>query len=410
MWIGILGALVLIGVAVLASENRRGIDLPLVARAFVLQVLIGVIVLYIPAGQQALGALAEGVQGIIGHAKAGADFLFGSLSRDGNLGFIFVVQVLPVIVFISALMSVLYYLNIMQRVVLVLGTALRWVVGSSRVVSLCAVANVFVGQTEAPLVVKPYLGRLSREQFFTVMCSGLASISGAILVGYSALGIELEYMIAASFMAAPGGLLMANLLVPVPKGDDSSDEAIRELNIYADGEKPANVFDAAAEGASTGVRLAVNIGAMLLAFIALISLANGLLSWLGSWVGLEGFTLDTIFSWVFAPLMYLMGVPWEEALAAGNLMGQKVVLNEFVAFVTMTEMQGDLSPQTLAISTFALCGFANLSSLAILIGGLGSLVPERRRDISTLGLKAVLAGSLSNLMSAAIAGLLLFGF
>lgn len=410
MWIGILGALVLIGVAVLASENRRGIDLPLVARAFVLQVLIGVVVLYIPAGQQALGALAEGVQGIIGHAKAGADFLFGSLSRDGNLGFIFVVQVLPVIVFISALMSVLYYLNIMQRVVLVLGTALRWVVGSSRVVSLCAVANVFVGQTEAPLVVKPYLGRLSREQFFTVMCSGLASISGAILVGYSALGIELEYMIAASFMAAPGGLLMANLLVPVPKGDDSSDEAIRELNIYADGEKPANVFDAAAEGASTGVRLAVNIGAMLLAFIALISLANGLLSWLGSWVGLEGFTLDTIFSWVFAPLMYLMGVPWEEALAAGNLMGQKVVLNEFVAFVTMTEMQGELSPQTLAISTFALCGFANLSSLAILIGGLGSLVPERRRDISTLGLKAVLAGSLSNLMSAAIAGLLLFGF
>ncbi len=406
MAIGFVGIVVLLIAAVLMSENRKGINLRIVGSAFGLQVLIAVVVLYVPLGRQALAGLASGVQGIIEHAKEGTNFLFGELST--NMGFIFVIQVLPIIIFISALMSVLYYMNIMQRVVRVLGRALRAIVGTSRVVSMCAVANIFAGQTEAPLVVKPYLRNLSREQLFAVMCSGLASISGAILVGYSALGINLEYLLAAAFMAAPGGLLMANLLIPVRKDDTSSKDAIDNLDIYAGGERPANVIDAAAEGASTGVRLAVNIGAMLLAFIALISLANGILGATAGLFGVEDFTLELVFGWVFAPLMYLLGIPWSEAATAGNLMGQKIILNEFVAYVSMVDVQSELSPKSLAVTTFALCGFANLGALAILIGGLGGLVPERRRDISRLGLKAVLAGSLSNLMSAAIASILLF--
>lgn len=406
MSIGFLGILTLILIAVVLSENRRGINLRIVASAFALQVLIAVIVLYVPAGRRALTGLSVGVQHILDYTKDGTQFLFGAQSTE--IGFVFVLQVLPVIIFISSLMSVLYYLNIMQWVVKILGSGLRAIVGTSRVVSLCAAANVFVGHTESPLVIRPYLHRLSREQLFTVMTSGLASISGAILVGYSALGINVEYLLAASFMAAPGGLLMANLLVPVKKDDDSSAEAITSLNVYEDNRRPTNIIEAAADGAVTGVRLAVIIGAMLLAFIALISLGNGLVQWISGFFGNGELTLETIFGWVFAPLMFLLGVPWEDAAATGNLMGQKLILNEFIAFVSMTEIQGDLSPKAIAVTTFALCGFANLNSLAILLGGLGELVPSRRRDISRLGVKAMFAASLSNMMSAAIASILLF--
>lgn len=400
--------LVLLLVAVACSENRRGINLRIVGSAFALQCVIGALVMYVPVGRSALSSLSGGVQKVIGFAQNGTDFLFGELST--NMGFIFVIQVLPIIVFISALMSVLYYLNVMQWVVRVLGAGLRAIVGTSRVVSLCAVANVFVGQTEAPLVVRPYLRSLSREQLFSVMSSGLASISGAILVGYSALGINLEYLLAAAFMSAPGGLLMANLLVPVRPNDDSSRTALDNENIYQDdeGSRPSNVIDAAAEGATTGVKLAMNIGAMLLAFIGLIALVNGGLGWISGALGIESITLEQVFGAVFAPLMYLLGIPWDEAPMVGALIGQKVVLNEFVAFVSMVDVQSGLSDRSVAITTFALCGFANLNALAILIGGLAGLVPSRRPDISKLGLKAVLAGLLSNLMSAAIASNLLY--
>jgi len=239
-----------------------------------------------------------------------------------------------------------------------------------------------------------------------VMSSGLASVSGAILIGYSALGINIEYLIAAAFMSAPGGLLFANLLVPLKESDVEEDSALELAE--AEEDRPVNVIEAAANGAAIGLKLAANVAAMLLAFIALISLANGLLAWLGGIVGFEGVTLELIFGWIFAPVMYVLGVPWADAVATGNLMGQKLILNEFVAFVSMLDVQDGLSPKGLAVITFALCGFANLNSLAILIGGLGGLVPERRSDISRLGLKAVLAGSLSNMMSACIAGVLLF--
>lgn len=404
MPIGIIGIAVLVSIAILLSEDRRRINLRVVGSAFLLQVLIAVVVLYVPAGQRLLGSLSNGVQGVVDHVKAGTGFLFGDLGS--GIGFVFVLQVLPIIIFISSLMAVLYYLNIMQWIVRILGTGLGAIIGTSRVVSLCAAANIFVGHTESPLVVKPYLKRLSREQLFMVMSSGLASVSGAILIGYSALGINIEYLIAAAFMSAPGGLLFANLLVPLKEGDVESDDALKLAE--AEEERPTNIVEAAADGAATGLKLAANIAAMLLAFIALISLANGLLSWIGGLVGFEGVTLELIFGWIFAPIMYVLGVPWADAVATGNLMGQKLVLNEFVAFVSMLDVQEGLSPKGLAIITFALCGFANLNSLAILIGGLGGLVPERRRDISKLGFKAVLAGSLSNMMSASIAGVLLF--
>ncbi len=404
MSIGIIGIAVLVLIAVLLSEDRRRINFRIVGSAFLLQVLIAVVVLYVPAGQRVLGSLSIGVQGIVDHVSAGTNFLFGDLGS--GVGFVFVLQVLPIIIFISSLMAVLYYLNIMQWIVRILGSGLRAIIGTSRVVSLCAAANIFVGHTESPLVVKPYLKRLSREQFFMVMCSGLASVSGAILIGYSALGINIEYLIAAAFMSAPGGLLFANLLIPLKDGDIENDAALELAE--AEEERPTNIVEAAADGAATGLKLAANIAAMLLAFIALISLANGLLGWIGSIVGFEGVTLEMIFGWIFAPLMYVLGVPWVDAVATGNLMGQKLILNEFVAFVSMLEVQEGLSPKGLAIITFALCGFANLNSLAILVGGLGGLIPKRRRDISQLGLKAVLAGSLSNMMSASIAGVLLF--
>ncbi|MFK8050702.1 MAG: NupC/NupG family nucleoside CNT transporter [Halioglobus sp.] len=401
---GIIGIALLVAIAVLLSEDRRRIDLRVVGSAFALQVLIAVVVLYVPAGQEFLGSLSNGVQGVVSHVKAGTGFLFGELGS--GIGFVFVLQVLPIIIFISSLMAVLYYLNVMQWIVRILGAGLRAIVGTSRIVSLCAAANIFIGHTESPLVVKPYLKGLSREQLFMVMSSGLASVSGAILIGYSALGIQIEYLIAAAFMSAPGGLLFANLLVPLKEGDVESDEALDLAE--AEEERPTNIVEAAADGAATGLKLAANIAAMLLAFIALISLANGMLSWTGGLVGIEGVTLEKIFGWVFAPVMFVLGVPWADAAATGNLMGQKLVLNEFVAFVSMLEVQESLSPKGLAIITFALCGFANLNSLAILVGGLGGLVPERRRDISQLGFKAVLAGSLSNMMSACIAGVLLF--
>jgi len=402
--IGIIGIVVLVSIAVLLSEDRRRISFRVVGSAFLLQVLIAVVVLYIPAGQRFLGSLSNGVQGIVDHVKAGTGFLFGDLGS--GVGFVFVLQVLPIIIFISSLMAVLYYVNVMQVIVRILGAGLRAIVGTSRVVSLCATANIFIGHTESPLVVKPYLKSLSREQLFMVMSSGLASVSGAILIGYSALGIRIDYLIAAAFMAAPGGLLFANLLVPLKDGDIESDDALELAE--AEEVRPTNIVEAAADGAATGLKLAANIAAMLLAFIALISLANGLLGWIGSIVGFEDVTLEMIFGSIFAPLMYVLGVPWADAVATGNLMGQKLVLNEFVAFVSMIDVQEGLSPKGLVVITFALCGFANLNSLAILVGGLGGLVPERRRDISKLGLKAVLAGSLSNMMSASIAGVLLF--
>jgi len=407
MLITIVGIIVLLALAVLLSSDRKGINLRVVGSAFLLQLAVAIFVLVVPFGKDVLTSMSNGVNQVIDYSKVGIEFLFGGMAHQDSMGFIFVVQVLPIIIFASSLMAVLYHLHIMQWVVKIFGGALHKIIGTKRVESLCAAANIFLGQTEAPLVVRPYLGRISEAQFFTVMVSGLASISGTILAGYAALGVNMEYLIAASFMAAPGGLLMAKIIMPDPE-HGVSDAHLLEVDSFDEGEKPANVIEAAANGAADGLKLAANIGAMLLAFVALIAMLNGMLGGVGGWFGYGDLTFNMILGKIFSPLMYVMGIPWAEADVAGNLIGTKLILNEFVGYVQLARLpDGALSSHSVMVVTFALCGFANLSSIAILMGGFGVLVPERRHLIARWGLKAVAAGSLSNLMSAALASLLM---
>ena len=398
--VSLLGMAALLGIAVLASSNRRAIRLRSVLGAFLVQVGLGAFVLFTPWGQAVLGALSKLVQAIIVSGDKGITFLFGPLAEQDSMGFIFVVRVLPVIIFFASLIAVLYHLGIMPLIIRTLGGALRKALGTSRAESLSATANIFVGQTEAPLVVRPYIPRMTQSELFAIMVGGLASIAGSVLAAYAGMGVKLEYLLAASFMAAPGGLLFAKILLPeseVPEEHLPEDE---------EEDKPVNVFDAAAQGASAGLKLALNVGAMLLAFIALIALFNLGLGTVGGWFGHSDLTLQQILGVIFAPLAWILGVPWEEARQAGSFIGQKIVLNEFVAYNALLD-DGSLSQLSEGIVTFALCGFANLSSIAILLGGLGGMAPTRRRDIARLGLKAVFAASLANFMSAAIAGLFL---
>jgi concentrative nucleoside transporter, CNT family len=402
--ISLLGMVVLIGIALLFSSNRKAINLRTVGVAFGLQFSIGGLVLFWDTGKQVLETVAFGVQQVINYSQEGLDFLLGGLVSDemfnlfGDRGFIFAFRVLPVIIFFSSLIAVLYHLKIMQVVIKVLGGSLQKMLGTSRAESMSAAANIFVGQTEAPLVVRPYIANMTRSELFAVMCGGVASIAGSVLAGFANMGVELKYLIAACFMAAPGGLLFAKLLIPeTEKPNDAILESASE-------DLPANVFDAAATGASSGLKLAANVGAMLLAFIALIALLNGMVGGVANWFGYPDLTLQSILGTIFAPLAWVIGVPWSESFQAGSLIGQKVILNEFVAFSEFVQYQDTLLPRTRVLVTFALCGFANLSSIAILLGGIGVMAPGRRQEIASLGLKAILAGSLSNFLSAAIAG------
>lgn len=406
----LVGMAVLLGIAVALSDNRKAINLRTVGGAFAIQFFFGAFVLYYEPGREILYSVSQGVSKVIGYGDQGISFLFGNLVNftvDG-LGFVFALKVLPVIVFFSALISVLYYLGIMQVVINFLGGALQKALGTSRAESLSATANIFVGQTEAPLVVRPFVPKMTQSELFAVMCGGLASVAGGVLAGYASMGVPLPYLIAASFMAAPGGLLFAKIIKP------ETEKPIDQLDALENSgdDKPANVIDAAAAGASSGMQLALNVGAMLLAFIGLIALINGMLGGIGGWFGYGDLSLELILGLVFKPLAFLIGVPWGEASIAGSFIGQKLVLNEFVAYSSFAQYLGDAAPavlseKTKAIISFALCGFANLSSVAILLGGLGGLAPSRRHDIARFGMKAVAAGTLSNLMSATIAGLFL---
>jgi concentrative nucleoside transporter, CNT family len=402
---GVIGIIALLLVAYFFSKNRKAINFRTVGFAFVLQLVLGAFVLYVPFGKDALGSVTNGVQGVIDSAKAGIDFLFGGLGTDAmfdnGVGFVFAIRVLPVIIFFSSLIAVLYHLNVMQWVIRIIGGGLQKLLKTSQPESLSATANIFVGQTEAPLVVRPYIAKMTQSELFAVMVGGLASVAGSILAGYAGLGVELKYLIAASFMAAPGGLLMAKIILPETEHDKVNST---NIEISEDDEKPVNVIDAAASGAASGLKLAVNVGAMLLAFIAIIALLNTLVSGITGAMGFEGITIEWILGYLFAPFAFLIGVPWDEMVQAGSFIGQKVVVNEFFAYVNFVEVKDTLSPVTQAIITFALCGFANLSSIAILLGGIGSMAPNRRPDIARLGMKAMLAATLANLMSAAIAG------
>jgi len=417
---GLVGMVVLLAIALLLSSNRKAINLRTVIGAWLIQLGIGALILYVPAGRQLLLAISAGVANVIAYGNEGIGFLFGGLVSDkmfevfGGGGFVFALRVLPVIVFFSSLIAVLYYLGIMQLVIRVLGGGLRKLLKTSRTESLSATANIFVGQTEAPLVVRPYIATMTHSELFAVMCGGLASVAGSVLAGYAQMGVPLEYLIAASFMAAPGGLLFAKIIIPETETPHDSPDLETVDNI----DRPANVLDAAASGAASGMQLALNVGAMLLAFIALIALLNGILSGIGGWFDYPQLSLQLILGWVFAPLAWIIGIPWSEATVAGSFIGQKLIINEFVAYMNFGEYLRDdavvaaaglqvLSDNSKAIISFALCGFANFSSIAILIGGLGGMAPNRRQDIAQLGLKAVAAGTLSNLMSATIAGLFL---
>ena len=404
--IGAAGIALILGIAVALSSNRRAIRLRVVGAALALQVTIAVLVLYVPAGRTAIAWMAGGVSNLLGYSQAGTDFIFGPLARADLGGASFAISALPVIVFFAALVSILYYLNVMQALIKWIGGAIRRIIGISKVESLCAAANIFVGQSESPLVIRPYLPTLTPAQLFTVMSSGMAGVAGTILAAYASMGIRIEYLLAASFMSAPGGILMAKILMPDTPGHETEEPEIAAIDAD-DEERPANLIMAAAQGAQVGVRIAVAVGAMVLAFVALVAMANGILSGIGHWFGLADLSFQKLLGYVFAPMMFLINVPWDEALRAGGLFGEKVVLNEFVAFIDLGKQAPTLSPHTVAIVTFALCGFANFSSIAIQMAATGGLAPNQRQTIARLGIKALIAGSLANLMSAALAGLLL---
>ena len=410
------GMIVILAIAILLSSNRRAIKFRVVGAAFALQASVAALVLYTSWGKVALNAASTGVSNLLGYSAKGTEFIFGPLASPEIGGNSFAIAALPVIIFFASLISILYYLGIMQYVIRWIGGGLQKVTGISKVESLCAAANIFVGQSESPLVIRPYLAALKPEQLFCVMTVGMAGVAGTILAAYASMGIRIDYLLAAAFMSAPGGILMAKIMMPdVPPialadGDPAlanphpDDEPVM---VHDDGEeKPANIIMAAAQGAQTGVRLAVAVGAMVLAFVALVALANGILGGIGGWFGMPSLSFQQIVGYIFAPVMFLIGVPWNEALQAGGLFGTKIVLNEFVAFIDLGALK-NLSTPTVGIVTFALCGFANFSSIAIQMAVTGSLAPNQRPVIARLGLKALAAGSLSNLMSAALAGLFL---
>lgn len=424
--LGLAGIAVILAIAVALSSNRKAIRLRVVGAAFALQAGIAVLVIYTPWGRAAIRGMSTGVANLLGYANEGTEFLFGP-SENNPLALTFALGALPVIIFFASIVSILYYLGIMQRIVRWVGGAIGWITGISRVESLGAAANIFVGQSESPLVVRPYLAALPPSRLFTLMAVGMAGVAGTILAAYaSLLGEEyLPYLLAAAFMSAPGGILMAKIIMPdepppeaplplegaeggPPMIGPATDEEVDIVETFEEGERPTNIIMAAAQGAQTGVKLAVAVGAMVLAFVALVALANGLLSGVGGWFGLEGLTFQRLVGYVFAPIMFLIGVPWSEAGTAGGLFGTKVVLNEFVAFIDLGQMgPAVMSERSRAIVTFALCGFANFSSIAIQMAVTGGLAPNQRPVIARLGIRALIAGSLANLMSAALAGLLI---
>lgn len=416
---GLLGLAVLLMIAFSLSMNRRAIQPRVVLAALATQVAIGALVLFVPWGRTALGGAATAVGHVIAYGNKGIEFLFGGLVSPrmfelfGDGGFIFAFRVLTAIIYVSALIAVLYHLGVMRWIVLGLGLLFQKLLGVSRIESFAAVTTIFLGQSEMPAVLKPFTAQLRGPELFAIMSSGMAAIAGSLLAGYAGLGVKLDYLIAASFMAIPGGLLFAKIICP-----STEPSAVRFDEIHFDEQPATNAIEAAASGAAVGMRVAVNVGAMLIAFIGLIALLNGMVGGIMGWFGHPELNIETLLGYAFAPLGWLIGVPWEHAGIAGNLIGQKLILNEFVAYVSFAPYLEDaaavtaagltvLDPKTLVIISFALCGFANFSSIAILAGGFGAVAPELRPQVARFGLRVVAAASLSNLASATIAGMFL---
>lgn len=400
----LLGMMMIILVGYLMSSDRSAINWRAVGGAFILQLSVGALVLYFPPGKLVLESVAGVVVSVLGYAQDGMNFMFGDFAST-NYGFVFALQVLPIIVFFSSLVAVLYHLGVMERLVSIIGGFIQLVLRTSKAESMAAATNIFLGQSEAPIAVKPFLSKMSTSEIFAVMVGGMATVSGSVLGGYAAAGVEMRYLIAASFMAAPAALMMAKLIRPETAQQNSDDADVHEEIME---HRAINVIDAAAVGALQGMQLAFAIGALLLAFIGLIALLNGMIGWAGGLVGLEALTIQQILGYLFQPVAFLIGVPWEETRQVGSLLGQKLMLNEFIAYMDfVANHQATMSVRSQAIVTFALCGFACFSSIAIVVGGIGVLAPDRREEMAQLGLMAVFAATLANLMSAAIAGLML---
>ena len=399
--VSLLGIVILILIPYLLSENRRLINIRTVAGALLLQILIGALTLYSETGIAILNYCSAAVGSVLENAQGGIEFVFGEVGTL-EFGFIFAFQVLPIIVFFSSLVSLLYHIGLMGWIIKLVGGALGAILHTTKAESTSATANIFVGQTEAPLTIRPYLESMSHSELFSIMVGGLSTVAGSVLVGYSLLGVDMNFLIAASFMAAPGGILMAKLMIP-----EMARESKEEQDFKIEIEKHTNAIEAAAVGATRGMQLAINVGAIVLAFVGLIALTNSLLEGLGNQFNIDNFSLEIILGYLFKPVAFMLGIPWSEAQLAGNLIGQKLVFNEFLAYATFTEEIENFDTKSQAIITFALCGFANFSSIGIILGGLGSMIPSRKSEIAQLGIKAVCAGFLANLMSAAIAGFFL---
>jgi len=398
---GLIGIVVLLAIAWLFSEAKGKIRFDLAARTLALQIAIAVFALLTPVGDVVLGVMSSGVEAMQDYVKQGTTFMFGELGDEkGGTNVIFFFQILPIIIFIAALFSVLFHLRVMTWIIRIIGSAVRWVTGASRLESTCAAANIFVGMAEAPLTILPYLPKITRAQLFVMMSLGLSSVAGTVLVAYSAIGIDPKLLITAALMAVPGGLLMGRILVPETETPFDIDSAeAKEMTT----DRAGSLIEALTNGAMIGLQIMLAVMALLIAVLSVIALLNGILGGVGGWFGHPDLSLEGIFSILFRPIAWMIGVPWDESAVAGRFLGEKVILNEFLAYFNFVGVKEDFSAQGQVAITLALCGFANFGGLAILIAGLSAVVPERKTEISKLGLKTVLAGNLSNFMSAAIA-------
>ena len=400
---GILGLLVILGMGIALSRNRRAISWRVVTWGIGLQLLFAIFVLRVPIGQDLFKALGAAVTTILNFSYAGSEFVFGEIGKqNSSIGVVFAFQIMPAIIFVSALFAILYYLGVMQAVVKALAVAMNKIMGASGAESLNVAASIFMGQTEAPLTIRPFLPRMTRSELMTVMTAGMAHVSGSIMAAYIAFGVEARHLLTAVIMTAPGTIMMAKILEPetdVPETLGGVKVDIPRTDV--------NVLDAAARGTSEGLHLMLNVIAMLISFIALIALINGLFGWIHG--GLPWFpeSLQTVLGWIFRPIAWVMGVPWHDSGQVGALLGERMVINEFIAYLHLGQLKSSLDPVSFTIATFALCGFANLSSVGIQIGGIGALAPERKHDLARLGFRAMIAGTLANFLSATLAGILL---
>lgn len=399
--VSLVGLCVMIGIAFALSENKKKIQWRTILTGIGLQVFFGLIILKTDFGRSIFSTVGKGFNAILGYTGEGAKFLFGSLAvPSDNLGFIFATMVLPTIIFMSSLMSVLYHLGIMQKVVEVMAKIMMKVMKTSGAESLAAAANIFVGQTEAPLVIKPYVNLMTKSEIMCLMTGGMATVAGGVLAAYVGFGIDAGHLLAASVMSAPAALVCAKLMVP--EVEDSATAGVVKIDLpkVAD-----NVIDAAATGASDGLKLAVNVAAMLLSFIALIAMLNGILGALGGLIGYNQLSFELIIGYINAPVAWLLGVPWEDCLKVGSILGKKIVLNEFVGYLDLVQNKAQMSERAVTLTTYALCGFANFSSIAIQLGGIGTMAPEKRPILAKYGMYSLIGGTLACYMTACIAGL-----